>query len=274
MRSLFLLLLVMISMQVNAKQLVLIQGYLADSNSWREAGISAILSKHGWSYAGEYHYNSHGVRLFQPVRSSPDKRVVTNSFYQVSLPTEASIQNQAYYLTSYLHKIRSQYPDQKIILLGHSAGGVVARYVMVRNPELNISQLITIASPHLGTDTAEFGKLMGESPLSMIAPMIGAGTLNRSQALYTDLLPELPYRFLYWLNRQPHPDAEYISIVRNQMSPSGGDLIVPQGSQYLEKVYDLKDRSRSYIVQGSHALNSNDGWLILDLINERVMQKI
>jgi len=145
---------------------------------------------------------------------------------------------------------------------------------MVRKPELNISQLVTIASPHLGTDTAEFGKFVGDSPLGLIAPMIGAGTLTRSQGLYTDLLPEQPHRFLYWLNRQPHPEAEYISIVRDQWSPSGGDLIVPQSSQYLEKVVDLRGRSISYVVNGSHELNRMDGWLLLDLINERVIRSL
>ena len=84
----------------------------------------------------------------------------------------------------------------------------------------------------------------------------------------------MPHRFLYWLNRQPHPEAEYISIVRDQMSPSGGDLIVPESSQYLEAVHDLRFRARSYIVPGSHLLNKNDGRLLIDLLNERLYRRI
>jgi len=274
MYRLIFILVFLFSTPLSAKQLVLVQGYLANSNSWQEAGIASQLKQHGWLYAGKFHYNSHGVQLLQPAGYPGISQDHEHRFYQVALPTEASIQNQAYYLTAYLKSIRQHYPQQEIIVVGHSAGGVVARFVMVRNPELNIDQLITIASPHLGTDTAEFGKLMGESPLALIAPMVGAGTLNRSQALYSDLLPELPHRFLYWLNRQPHPEAEYISIVRDQMSPAGGDLIVPQGSQYLERVQNLHNRARSYIVPGTHALNAKDGWLLLDLIHERVMQSI
>lgn len=274
MRKFLLLSLLLFSNQSAAKQLVLVQGYLADSNSWQQAGITQILKQQGWQYAGEFYYSSHGVGLTKkPVGFSQGVNS-QNQFYLVSIPTEASIQNQAYYLTAYLQQLRNRYPRQRIILVGHSAGGVLARYVMVRKPELNIEQLITIASPHLGTDTAEFGKLLGDSPIAWIAPWVGAGTLTRSNGLYSDLQPEMPNRFLYWLNRQPHPPAEYISIVRDQLSPSGGDFIVPQGSQYLEQVESLKGRARSYIVNGSHELNAKDGWLLLDLINERMIQTL
>lgn len=274
MRVLFILLLLFVSSQVSAKQLVLIQGYLGSSKSWSEAGITRQLHQQGWRYSGEYYYGSNGVALFEPQIARLNMSDSAHRFYQVNLPTEASIQHQAYYLTAYLKQIRKRFPQQELILVGHSAGGVLARYVMVRSPQLNVARLITIASPHLGTDSAEFGKLVGESPIALLAPMIGAGTLNRSQALYNDLLPELPHRFLYWLNRQPHPQAEYISIVRDHQSPQGGDFIVPEHSQYLENVASLKYRASSFIVKGSHALSAKDGRLLLDLINERVLKAI
>lgn len=272
MRFPLILILLFFSGQASSKQLVLIQGYLSNSASWLDSGVSQQLRNNGWYFAGEFHYTSGGARLFNKHQNSSKPQSKVNGFYQVSLPTEASIKKQAFYLTAYLTKLRSLYPNERIILVGHSAGGVLARYVMVRKPELNIAQLITIASPHLGTDSAEIGKMVADSPLAIIAPLIGAETLNRSQGLYTDLLPEMPHRFLYWLNRQPHPDAEYISIVRDRSSPEGGDLVVPEKSQFLENVYDLKYRASSYIVQGTHALTSSDGKLLLDLINERVLR--
>lgn len=258
-----------------ARQLVFIQGYLADASIWSQAGITQQLQHHGWDYSGEFHYGSDGVRLFKVSnRQENNDTEHKDCYYLVSLPTQASISKQAFYLSAYLKHVRRLYPQQELILVGHSAGGVVARYVMVRKPGLNVSQLITIASPHLGTASAEYGKMAGDSPLALFAPLVGANTLNRSQGLYKDLLPEKPYRFLYWLNRQPHPDAEYISIVRNGLSPDGGDFIVPEQSQYLENVFNLKFRAYSYIVPGSHGLTHKDGQLLLDLINERVIQKI
>ena len=268
MRLLFLSLLLLVSSQAFSRQLVLIQGYLGQPSSWSDSGIAQQLDQNGWHYAGEFVYSSGGAKLL-PSRMDKSRPSPENKFYRVSLPTESSISNQAFYLTAYIKNLRKHYPQQEIILVGHSAGGVLARYVMVRKPELNVQLLITIASPHLGTDSAELGQLIGNSPLAFIAPMVGADTINRSQGLYSDLLPEMPHRFLYWLNRQPHPEAEYISIVRDQQSPDGGDFIVSQHSQYLENVYSLRYRASSYVVQGAHGLSYNDGIILLDLLNTR-----
>ena len=273
MQAFFLIILLTFSAQVSARQLVLVQGYLSDASIWTESGITRKLQQNGWRFKGEFHYTSSGVRLFSK-QKRPQHQADTDLYYQVSLPTEASIQQQAFYLGAYLKELRRLYPSERLILVGHSAGGVVARYVMVRRPDLAVGQLITIASPHLGTDSAEFGKIAGNSPLALFAPLLGADTLNRSQGLYSDLLPEMPHRFLYWLNRQPHPEAEYISIVRDRQSLDGGDFIVPEQSQYLENVFDLKYRATSFIVRGSHGLSSADGLLLLDLINERVIRKL
>jgi len=270
MHRLLLACLILLSCSLQARQLVLVQGYLGNSASWTDAGITSLLQHNGWQYGGEYHANSSGVGLFRRGGPLPrDEAARGNSFFLVAIPTEAPIVRQAYILNAYLEDLRQRYPGQSLVLAGHSAGGVVARYVMVRNPQLQVDQLITIASPHLGTDIAELGKLAGDSPLALFAPFMGANTLNRSQGLYSDLLPEMPHRFLYWLNRQPHPDAGYFSIVRDWDSPINGDLVVAENSQYLENVQALRGRASSFIVPGSHALNARDGQLLLDLITTR-----
>jgi triacylglycerol lipase len=269
-RGLILFVFLSLSYSAHARQMVLIQGYQSNSSSWTESGIFQLLENNKWRFAGDYDLASDGVRLFHSVSVAPE----SNAFYLVSLPTEASLQIQAYYLKAYLRDLRKRFPNELIILVGHSAGGVLARYVMVQAPELKIGQLITIASPHLGTESAELGKLLGDSPVALFTPLIGAGTINRSQGLYQDLLPEKPGRFIYWLNRQQHPEAEYISIVRDQSGENPGDLVVEQNSQYLEHVYDLRYRAYSYIVPASHKLNGADGRLILDLIEERVLKRL
>jgi triacylglycerol lipase len=269
-RGVILFVLLSLSISAHAKQMVLIQGYQSTSASWTETGIFQLLENHKWQYAGEYDLSSDGARLYHSVSLAPS----SNAFYLVSLPTEASLHIQAYYLKAYLRDLRKRFPDDRIILVGHSAGGVLARYVMVQAPNLRINQLITIASPHLGTESAELGKMLGDSPMALFTPLLGAGTINRSQGLYQDLLPEKQGRFLYWLNRQVHPEAEYISIVRDQGGEYSGDLVVEQNSQYLEHVYDLRDRAYSYIVPAPHNLNSADGRLILDLIEERVLKRL
>ena len=263
-------LLVLIHQPLQAQQLVLVQGYLNKPSSWSDAGITQVLMQNGWDYGGEFFHGSDGVRFLTPPQTaSSGKR-----FYQVSLPTEAPLRVQAFYLTAYLKKLINENPGEEISLVGHSAGGRVARYSMVSNPDLGISRLITIASPHLGTDSAALGRMLGDTPLTLLAPLVGANTLNRSQGLNSELLPEAPGRFLFWLNRQVHPPAEYISIVRDQDSSHGGDWVVPQQSQYLEHVYALRNRAFSYVVPASHNLTRPDGWLILDLLEARFLRPL
>jgi triacylglycerol lipase len=267
-RFLLIFALLLLSTPALSRQLVLVQGYLGQPSSWSDSGVAQLLDQQGWRYAGEFVYASDGARLLIP-NSGMRQPPPVDRFYRVSLPTESSIQSQAYILTAYLRQLRQRFPQQEIILAGHSAGGVLARYVMVRQPELQISMLITIASPHLGTESAELGKLVGSSPLALFAPFIGANTINRSQGLYSDLLPEMPHRFLYWLNRQPHPPARYVSIVRDSTALDGGDFLVSEQSQYLENVYSLRDIAISYVVPGSHGLSRADGQLIVDLLRVR-----
>ncbi len=246
---------------VAADRLVFVQGYLGESSNWQVSGIVQHLEKNEWRQAGHYYYHEKGLSL----KKAP-ATLARNQYYTVELPTEASIRDQAYYLSSYLKHLRQSYPDERLILVGHSAGGVLARLVMVQNPKLKVAQLITISSPHLGSDLAELANLLGKTPLAIFTPLIGAETLNRSQALYQDLLPEQPGRFLYKLNRQPHPKAEYISIVRNPNAADGGDLVVPAYSHDMRNVYSLKQQARSYVVNGGHSLNANDGLLIYDIL--------
>ena len=74
------------------------------------------------------------------------------------------------YLEQYLDVIRNLYPHESLLLVGHSAGGVLGRLYMVTHPDKPVGVLITIASPHLGTESAEIGVMAGDSPLGWLAP--------------------------------------------------------------------------------------------------------
>lgn len=263
----YLVIVLLFSQSALADKLLFVQGYLGHGSNWFDSGIISQLKNRQWNHGGHYVYTQQGAILKTPNQVDYSK----NQYFTVELPTEASFQFQSHILGAYLSHLRETWPDEKLTLVGHSAGGVLSRYVMVKNPELKVNSLITISSPHLGSDLAQLAKLLGETPLALFTPLIGAQTFNRSQDLYDDLLPEKPGNFLYWLNRQQHPDAEYISIVRDADAVDGGDLVVPAYSHDMRNVYALKGKARSYIVQGSHSLNSNDGKIIFDLIHEQAV---
>jgi triacylglycerol lipase len=256
------LLLLVLPASVMAETLVLLQGYLADGNYWRKSGIIRILAGNGWPDAGTLHITRHGI---QADRSAPagNRRV-----YTLSLPSEAPLMVQLPYLEQYLDVIRNLHPDESLILSGHSAGGVLGRLYMVSHPDKPIGALITFASPHLGTDSAEMGAKAGNSPLGWFAPLIGGGALNRSQGLYHDLVRERPGSLLFWLNRQEHPDSRYISVVREDDGLLNlGDLVVPAWSQDMNHVAALRGRAVKIVTLGGHGLGKKDGELLLKILS-------
>ncbi len=246
-----------------AQSIILVQGYLGSANSWRGSGITAALTRAGWPDSGHMRAVARGGILHYGPRLAGAKR-----FFTIDLATEAPIGAQSALLTRYIAFARRLYPRQPIIIIAHSAGGVVARFAMVTNRTLPISSLITIASPHLGTRIAQLGSAIANSPLGWAAPMMGVGTINRSRRLYNELSPEQPGNLLGWLNRRPHPPAQYVSVIRVKdiRNPAQGDNLVHGWSQDMNAVPALRGKARSLLAPGNHDLHPSDGPLLANIL--------
>lgn len=247
----------------SADTLVLVQGYLGNAGSWRYSGIVPVLHARGWTDAGHLYFGPDG----RP-HSTLQKVATQNRLYTIDLPTEAPIPVQANFLAANIAYVAAEHPGERTIVVAHSAGGVVARYAAVVDRRIKIDTLVTIASPHLGTALAETGSAIAESPLGWVAPFFGASTLNRSQVLYRDLWRERPNSLLGWLNRQPHPVARYVSVVRavDPRGPLAGDSIVSGWSQDMNAVPALAGKSERIVSPGDHGLRTNDALLIADIL--------
>ena len=254
---------IVLSSCATAETLVLVHGYLGGADSWRTNGVTEVLEQHGWRDGGHLTAGSQGVSL-----RGPDN-LGSRRFYTLNLPTQSSLLTQANQLSRYLVYLRTCFPNTALILAGHSAGGVVARLTMVQQPDVGVTTLITIASPHLGTESAEIGLALSQSPLGWFAPLVGAGALNRSQELYRDLARENLSNILYWLNRQPHPAAVYTSIVRGKDHRFHGfsDLFMTTFSQDMNHVYSLRGRVQTIATSGPHGLRADDGTLIVKILS-------
>lgn len=239
---------------------VLVHGYLADGSEWRGSGIVTALQRAGWQDMG--HLVSQGYLAVPQSVTASSSRIL----YSVTLSSEAPLQVQAQQLVTYLSLLQQRHPQNKIILVGHSAGGVVARLATL-GVSLPIQGLISIASPHLGTDKAELGVMANQSPLSWFAPFFGMETLNRSAQLYLDLVRETPNSLLFWLNRQVHPNIFYASIVRvNEQNEANS--IVPAYSQDMNNIPALRGKSVSVPSVGLHSLQFSDGILLAKLLQQ------
>ena len=261
-RLLLLISLIFPLFSVQAKTLVLVHGYMSDGMSWRHSGFTQPLKDAGWQDGGGYGYSSQSMFLPRGLYLEGDV------FFTVELPSQATIQTQESLLSRYLAHLYSQ-RREPITLVGHSAGGVVSRLYVLEPAGQPINGLITIASPHLGTPAANVAHLAGNSPLGMIASMVGGEELRNSRGLFSDLKEEKPYNFLFLMNRQPHPDIHYASIIRinkSLASPDNFDFVVPPSSQNMNNVWALRNRSGVAKTTDSHSLSSKDGFLSVDIL--------
>ncbi len=263
-RKLLLLLILLIPGFAVADIAVLIHGYHSSGSIWRYKGITSLLMSRGWQDAGDY---------------LPDGRVIFygsslsdtgNYLITVELPSEAPIEIQAAQLSQYLNALTEQYPQQKLHLIAHSAGGIVARLALVNDyaaqHKYNVAQLITIATPHLGSPIANMADRASDTPIGFFAPIIGADEINRAEILYKQLGNEDKNHFLFWLNRQPHPPMHYTSIIRADGSILDGDWLVPPLSQNMAFVPAIGAKARIIPTPGEHELKYADGLVLLNLL--------
>ncbi|MET0052124.1 MAG: alpha/beta fold hydrolase [Candidatus Thiodiazotropha sp.] len=261
-RLMYLMLWGLVSFSARADVAVLVHGYLGSASSWERSGIAAVLSQQGWQPAGVF--TPGGLIPLQGAQSD-------NRFYTVELPSQAPIGVQARILSGMLQTIERRQPDEPLILVGHSAGGVVARMALVEGGAPGTKALITLASPHLGTLRAveALDETDDPFPICLIKDFF-AGDLydvvRDSWGVLLDLTPERPGNLLFWLNRQAHPDVQYISVVRS--GPVGmGDELVPAYSQDMNHVAALQGRSETRVTPVSHSLNPMDGSLLAEILN-------
>lgn len=243
-----------------ADVMILLHGHLGSHLDWRISGFNDVLQAAGWHDGGTIDTVENHVRL-NPVRHAGD-----DTFYALDLPSEAGLDVQAARLDDALQQILPRHRGAKIIFTGFSAGGVVARLYMVRHPQLPVRALCTIASPHLGTDSAALALLAADSGLSAYASALGADFINHSQALYRDLMPEQAGNFLYKLNREPHPPARYIAIVRVNTEAEPGDWVVPVDSQDMNNVVALRGKVQTITTPGVHGVLAADARHLLSAL--------
>jgi triacylglycerol lipase len=250
----------------HADVMLLIHGYLGDATSWEESGINDELHQQDWQRAGMFRGTPQGPQLY--VTENTDTK---NSVYVATLPSGAPVMVQADALKSIIDTIQLNHADEKIILVGHSAGGVIARMTLIRHQLKNIKALITIASPHIGTGRADqaLDITANHGPFNMVKSFVGGSDYNalkHSRGLMVDLRHPQPGNMLYWLNSQPHPAIHYGSIIRLNNDGAQGDYYVPGFSQNMNNVPALQGKSSTFMASNDHFLTRQDANTILSII--------
>ncbi len=245
----------LLTMDLHADVTILIHGLNGDGANWRHQGIVQQLTRTGRIDAG--HLSARGPIMFIPPDVHP-----SHSLFTVDLPSHARINEQAEILIQMIQALGPFYSQQPLTLVGHSAGGLVARRILLNYPALNITRLITIATPHMGSSMATMGSAVKSSPFGLMANMVGMDPLPGNVRLLRDLHPPRENNFLGWLNSRYHPHASYASVVRK-----GGDSTVSAFSQNMNNIPALRRRSLIIYSPGGHALQPIDGDILASLLS-------
>lgn len=265
--------------EARADVVLMAHGYLSGASTWEASGVASVLAQHRWRRSGILITGPMGVRVIPAAprlldKHPPSKTATTphNTLFLAELPSTAPLGIQANHLQAMVRFLGMRYPKEKVILVGHSVGGVVARLMVVRSRPANVSALITIASPHLGTPVAESALDATTSfwPIEVLKDIFGGynyQTLKYSRGLYIDIVRPWPGSLLFWLNGQPHPAIRYVSIVRTRPFVLWGDLLVPGSSQDMNNVPALAGRSTLYTSATGHAIQPSDGALLSEILN-------
>ncbi len=128
-KQLFAVLLIsMVTLSVKADVLVLVHGYLGSAHSWETSGVNAVLNANGWPRTGMLAAGPGGVQMLPAAVTAKGG----NAVYAVELPSLAPMMIQADYLQAMLQQVSVHHPGEETHIAAHSAGGVVARIVLVR----------------------------------------------------------------------------------------------------------------------------------------------
>jgi len=270
-RRLLLLLLLFTTMwggSARADVMLLIHGYQGTVFSWENSAVANVLHQFGWKRGA--------VLLGAPMGLIPiplEWQDEENKTINLQLNSEMPLMMQANVVTAAIRWINDRYPGDKIVIVGHSLGGVVARLALVRHGAPNVKALITIASPHLGTALAYRGldEIDDPFPINKIKEYFGGeeyDMLQRSRGLLHDIVPAIPGRLLYWLNTRQHPDIKYFSVVRSSVTGALGDPLVSGFSQDMANVPAIGDRSTRLIQGFTHWLNILDGYALINITEQ------
>jgi pimeloyl-ACP methyl ester carboxylesterase len=225
MKKLFIVFSLLFSLNSAADVVVLLHGYESNPGVWLSTGIQQNLS--------QKFTNKHKV-------------------YSLSLPSTAPLAYQANALSMQLQNIKDSH-DEDVIIVGHSTGGVVARLLLTRNPDLNIKALISVSSPHLGSNLAFISNIIsGAMPFMSEFPVFDE--MHESKILYGNIRRKSP--FLRQLNIMPHADICYVSVIRSKSFMS--DMVSTQYSQNMNNIPALRGRSMVLPSHSSHSLKPYD----------------
>jgi len=146
----------------------------------------------------------------------------------------ADIDDLAEELDQHIAQVRAQTGAAKVLLVGHSKGGLVARARLARRGGADVAGLITLATPHHGTRFAKMAIGRCGRQMEPDSPWLAA--LNAKET-------PVPVH-AFWAGRDEFvspPDAARLSGAPETCAPLAGHFTVIQQPETLKKILSASD---------------------------------
>jgi pimeloyl-ACP methyl ester carboxylesterase len=148
------------------------------------------------------------------------------SHYGIDLePPGASIDDYAPQVQAAVARLRKETGSEKVIIVGHSMGGLVARAYLRRYGDAGIARVITLGTPHHGTALAHFG------------PGSNAAQMRRDSA---------------WLASLAASEANTQRMLISSIYSVHDNIIAPQDSSDLPGARNLVFGAIGHVALGRH----------------------
>lgn len=133
---------------------------------------AAVVLVHGFLGFGETRLPGLRLGYFRGVRTALRREGI--EAWTPALPSRAGIAERARALAAFLDTL----PHRRLVLIGHSMGGLDCRYVAARlDPKHRIDTVISLATPHRGSALADWG-LKTWYPLAVLGRTVAPAGLR------------------------------------------------------------------------------------------------
>jgi pimeloyl-ACP methyl ester carboxylesterase len=200
--------------------ILLIHGLSGSADTWTDSGYVEYLEGLGLGYGGVVRAERGRPVAIREGRVAPEEGEMF--VFEVS-DSWASLELWQEELREVVVEVTRRTGLPRVVLVGHSAGGVAARRYLVEHPkDHRVARLVTISSPHGGSElavAAELQRSVGRLPLGRAATDVlerweREHDLRPDSPLLRELLPPEDGNYLDRLNRSPHPtDVDYACVI-------------------------------------------------------------
>ncbi|HEX3530740.1 MAG TPA: alpha/beta fold hydrolase [Thermoanaerobaculia bacterium] len=222
--------------------ILFLHGFGSGAETWKDARLTDFLQSKGLRFGGTVRIDGKGEARIEGSSAGADffLLAVSSSFQGLDGWTRD--------IAKLVAKVREATQAPRVVLVGHSAGGLAGRRYLVEHfSDHHLAKLVTVASPHRGSELGWLWllkKKLQSTPIDAWLAGVerGVGTPLDSPLLH-DLLPERQNPALARLNKTAHPtDVEY-SCLRAAGSPDADNWAA------LGKLFDSMDLENSPFLQ-------------------------